>query len=89
MRTNLGSLDRLARVVAGFVLTGLASAGSIGAWGYLGIVVLYTGLAGACPIVYVLRRSSHRGDPVAPGGAATTIVPCQGQHVLPASNSVS
>ncbi len=46
---NVGNLDRLLRILAGLVLLGLAFSGIIGAWGYVGIVPLLTGLSRRCP----------------------------------------
>jgi hypothetical protein len=49
MKTNVGSVDRVVRVVAGVALIGLAVAGTIGPWGYIGVVPLLTGLFRVCP----------------------------------------
>jgi hypothetical protein len=49
MKTNVGSLDRAARVAVGLVLIGLTLTGTVGAWGWLGIVPLATGAIGWCP----------------------------------------
>ncbi|KQY85640.1 DUF2892 domain-containing protein [Pelomonas sp. Root1444] len=49
-KTNVGGLDRGARIAAGLALLGLAVTGSIGAWGYIGLVPLATGLMGSCPL---------------------------------------
>ena len=54
MKTNEGTLDRALRVVAGLVLIGLAATGSVGAWGYIGIVPLLTGAVGLCPLYAIL-----------------------------------
>lgn len=59
MKANLGSLDRALRVVAGVVLIGLAMAGVIGVWGYLGIVPLLTGLVSFCPLYSLLGLNSQ------------------------------
>ena len=50
MKVNVGTLDRSVRIGAGVVLIGLAVAGWIGPWGYLGIVPLLTGLLRVCPV---------------------------------------
>lgn len=47
---NVGNFDRVLRIVLGLVLIGLALAGTVGAWGYLGLVPLLTGLAARCPL---------------------------------------
>lgn len=49
MKTNVGGMDRIARVVAGLVLIGLAATGTVGVWGWLGVVPLATGAIGWCP----------------------------------------
>ena len=53
MQVNVGTLDRVLRIVAGVALIGLALAGAIGVWGYLGIVPLVTGLLRSCPLYSV------------------------------------
>ena len=49
MKSNVGSIDRGIRVVAGLALIGLAATGTVGVWGWLGLVPLATGLIGWCP----------------------------------------
>lgn len=49
MKTNVGGVDRVLRIVLGLVLIGLAATGTVGWWGWLGIVPLATGLVGWCP----------------------------------------
>ncbi|MCE3272760.1 MAG: hypothetical protein K0S57_3157 [Ramlibacter sp.] len=54
MKVNEGAIDRGLRVVAGLVLIGLAATGTVGAWGYIGIIPLLTGAIGMCPIYSML-----------------------------------
>ena len=54
MKTNEGGVDRIARIAAGLVLIGLAATGTVGIWGWLGIVPLATGALGWCPLYTVL-----------------------------------
>jgi hypothetical protein len=49
MKTNVGTVDRVVRIGAGVALIGLAFAGTIGPWGYIGIVAILTGLFRVCP----------------------------------------
>ena len=49
MNANVGGIDRVARIVAGVVLIGLAATGTGGVWGWIGVVPLATGLSGWCP----------------------------------------
>lgn len=54
MKVNEGAVDRGLRVVAGLVLIGLAATGTVGVWGYVGIIPLLTGALGMCPIYSLL-----------------------------------
>lgn len=49
MKANVGGMDRGLRIVVGLVLIALAATGTVGAWGYIGVVPLLTGLIGWCP----------------------------------------
>lgn len=49
MKSNVGGIDRVLRIVVGLVLIVLAATGTVGWWGWLGIVPLFTGLVGWCP----------------------------------------
>jgi len=48
MKANVGGIDRILRVVGGVVLTLLAVTGTVGGWGYLGLIVLATGVFRFC-----------------------------------------
>lgn len=50
MKLNVGGLDRILRIVAGLVLVALAATGTVGAWGWIGVVPLLTGAIGFCPL---------------------------------------
>lgn len=50
MQVNVGGLDRAARIIIGLVLIGLTLTHTIGIWGWIGIVLLATGLFKACPL---------------------------------------
>lgn len=49
MKLNVGGTERIIRIVVGVVLIGLAATGTVGWWGWLGIVPLATGAIGWCP----------------------------------------
>lgn len=49
MTKNVGGIDRILRIVAGLVLIALAATGTVGLWGYIGVVPLLTGAIGWCP----------------------------------------
>lgn len=60
MKTNEGSVDRGLRVVAGLALIALAATGTVGAWGWIGVVPLATGAVGFCPLYKVLGMNTCR-----------------------------
>lgn len=49
MTKNVGSIDKIIRIVAGLVLIALAILGIGTPWTWIGIVPLATGLMGWCP----------------------------------------
>ena len=49
MPRNEGSIDRLARLIAGLILITLVFVGPKTPWGWVGLVPLLTGLIGWCP----------------------------------------
>lgn len=52
--TNVGGLDRMLRVAVGLVLIIATLSGLIGAWGWVGVVPLATGLMRSCPLYTLL-----------------------------------
>ncbi len=60
MKSNVGGVDRALRIVVGLVLVGLAATGTVGWWGWLGIVPLATGLIGWCPPYALLGFNTCR-----------------------------
>ncbi|AMZ71000.1 MULTISPECIES: YgaP family membrane protein [Pseudomonas] len=54
MKANIGTIDRGARIAVGLVLIILALTGSIGAWGWIGLVPLATGIFRVCPLYSLL-----------------------------------
>lgn len=49
MKSNVGGIDKILRIVVGAVLIGLAITGMVGAWGWIGVLPLATGLFNFCP----------------------------------------
>jgi hypothetical protein len=49
MNKNVGGIDRILRIVVGIALIALAATGTVGLWGYIGVLPLLTGLVGWCP----------------------------------------
>ncbi len=54
MTRNLGQFDRIARFALGAVLIILAVLGTIGVWGYLGVIFVGTAFMNFCPIYKAL-----------------------------------
>ncbi len=54
MKSNVGGIDRVLRIVLGLVLIALAATGTVGVWGYVGVVPLLTGLLGWCGLYTLL-----------------------------------
>ncbi|MFZ1326864.1 MAG: DUF2892 domain-containing protein [Candidatus Contendobacter sp.] len=55
---NIGSTDKIVRLVVGALLILLAVTGSIGWWGYIGIVPIVTALMNWCPAYTLLGMST-------------------------------
>ena len=58
MKVNVGGADRILRIVVGLALILLALSGQIGAWGWIGVVPLATGLFRMCPLYTVLGMNT-------------------------------
>lgn len=54
MKKNMGTLDRGLRVAAGLALVALAATGTVGVWGWIGVVPLVTAAIGWCPAYTLL-----------------------------------
>ena len=51
-------IERVVRLALGGLLVGAAATGAVGAWGYIGIVPILTGLLGRCPLYSVFGIST-------------------------------
>lgn len=49
MKANVGTIDRVLRIVVGLLLIALALTGTIGVWGWIGVLPLATGVFRFCP----------------------------------------
>lgn len=58
MKSNVGGLDRILRIVLGLALVALTLTGTIGVWGWVGVVPLLTAAMGWCPLYTVLGFST-------------------------------
>ena len=55
---NVGGIDRILRVVVGLALVVAAATGTIGLWGWVGVIPLITGLFGFCPAYRLIGLST-------------------------------
>jgi hypothetical protein len=53
MQINEGKADRIIRVILGIGLLSLVFVGPQSVWGFVGVVPLFTGLFGFCPLYKV------------------------------------
>ncbi|GGN41482.1 hypothetical protein GCM10011349_03620 [Novosphingobium indicum] len=53
-KVNVGSVDRMLRIVLGIVLLALVFVGPKTMWGLIGVVPLVTGLFRTCPLYSLL-----------------------------------
>ena len=58
MKINVGSMDRILRIIVGLTLIALAAAGIIGVWGWIGVIPLVTGIFRFCPAYTLLGIST-------------------------------
>ena len=57
-KTNVGGIDRGLRAVLGLALIALTLVGTIGVWGWVGLVPLLTAALGTCPLYSMLGLST-------------------------------
>ncbi len=62
MKKNIGTTERIIRVMAGIGVLSLVFIGPESKWGYLGIVPLATGLIGWCPPYHLFGISTCKSD---------------------------
>lgn len=49
MKQNVGGIDKILRIIVGIVLISLVFIGPKTPWGWIGVIVLATGLINFCP----------------------------------------
>ncbi len=60
MKRNVGNADKTIRIAVGLILIVLSLLGTIGWWGYLGIIPLLAGVVGNCPLYTLLGISTWK-----------------------------
>lgn len=63
MIKNVGTVDRTIRILAGVGLIGASLLGYIGAWGWVGVIPLATGLFRFCPAYLPVGLSTCPAKP--------------------------
>ena len=58
MTINVGTIDRALRALLGIVLIALTVTGTIGLWGWIGVVLVATAALGYCPLYTVFGFST-------------------------------
>ena len=59
---NVGSIDRILRVVVGLILISLVFIGPQTAWGWIGLVPLVTAIVGYCPAYRIFGIRTCKPD---------------------------
>jgi hypothetical protein len=62
MKSNVGTLDRVLRLVVGLVLIALVVTDRIGMWGWIGVVPLVTAAVGYCPLYQLLGMRTRAAE---------------------------
>lgn len=60
MTANIGTIDKVVRLIAGAVLIALVFVGPQTPWGFIGIIPILTALVGFCPAYRLLGIGTCR-----------------------------
>lgn len=60
MKKNVGRIDRILRIIVGVALIALTLTGTIGAWGWVGVIPLATGLMSNCLFYSLLGINTNK-----------------------------
>ena len=61
MNANVGTVDKVARIVLGLALISLVFVGPKTPWGWIGLILLGTALINWCPIYRLFGMSTRGG----------------------------
>ena len=59
---NVGSTDRIIRLVVGALLIVLTLTGTIGVWGWIGVIMLATAFMKFCPAYSIFGWRTNKAD---------------------------
>lgn len=60
MSVNIGTIERIVRVIVGVVILSLTVLGPRSPWAYFGIIPILTGLSGWCPLYSIFGISTRK-----------------------------
>lgn len=60
--TNVGSADRVIRLIAGAALIALTLTGTIGLWGWIGVMPIATAFMKFCPAYAIFGLKTSKAD---------------------------
>lgn len=85
MKFNVGGLDRILRIVIGLVLIALAATGTVGWWGWLGVIPLLTGVVRFCPLYSLIGINTCplKAKGLVPGGFTRELPPRKLDEIQP------
>lgn len=58
MKSNVGTIDRVLRILIGLILLSLVFIGPQTLWGLIGIIPLFTGIFRYCPAYSLLKMTT-------------------------------
>lgn len=62
MKKNIGNLDRTLRIIAGLVLVALVFVGPQTPWGWVGLIMIATGLLRFCPFYAPFKIDTNKAN---------------------------
>lgn len=60
MKKNVGGIDKTLRIILGLVLIALVFVGPKTPWGWIGVIILLTGIFNFCPFYFPLKISTAK-----------------------------
>jgi hypothetical protein len=62
MKANEGTVDRAVRIIGGVGILSLAFFGPQSPWGFVGLIPIFTGVVGICPLYSILGFNTCRAS---------------------------
>jgi uncharacterized membrane protein HdeD (DUF308 family) len=62
MKLNVGPIDSVIRILIGVTLLSAALMSYVGAWGYIGVIFIASGLARFCPFYKLCKINTNSGQ---------------------------